>query len=133
MRSTWRFADGNLAALVYDLSLKVVCLDDPCSMAHCGQQARCIQAETATEAGGGGSSGNVTKCECNPGFYGDPYARCFPEEVEDGGGEGCGCRRLIFSSRSSVALAKHRNSYGEYFLYGEYDGSPVYQHFAGTA
>lgn len=23
MRSTWRFADGNLAALVYDLSLKV--------------------------------------------------------------------------------------------------------------
>ncbi len=45
----------------------------------------------------------------------------------------CQCRRLIFSSRSSVALAKHRNSYGEYFLYGEYDGTPVYQHFAGTS
>ncbi len=130
MKSTWRFADGNLAALVYDLSLKVVCLDDPCSMAHCGHQARCVQEEVPVVNGeGDGTLSNVTKCDCNPGFYGDPYDRCYPaasEEVE------CQCRRLIFSSRSSVATAKHRNSYGEYFLFGEYDLSPVYQHFAGV-
>ena len=43
MKSAWRFADGDKNALFYDLSLKVVCLDDPCSVANCGHQAQCIQ------------------------------------------------------------------------------------------
>ncbi len=90
-------------------------------MAHCGHQAMCIQEE-------GANGKNVTKCECRPGYYGDPYDRCYPSDNQS---VPCQCQRLIFSSQSSVALAKHRNSYGEYFLYGEYGGSPVYQHFAG--
>jgi hypothetical protein len=45
---------------------------------------------------------------------------------------GCNCQRIIFSSQNAVAVAKHANSYGEYFLYGAYEGAPVYQHFAGV-
>ena len=38
----------------------------------------------------------------------------------------------LFTSQNPVAMGKQENSYGEYFLYGEYDGKPVYQHFAGV-
>ena len=30
-----------------------------------------------------------------------------------------------------MAREKHENSYGEYFLFDTFEGSPVYQHFAG--
>ena len=40
--------------------------------------------------------------------------------------------RLIFSTKNSVALLKHGNSYGEYFLYDSFGEAPVYQHFAGV-
>lgn len=116
MKSLWRFADGDLNALVYDVSLQVVCLEDPCSVANCGQQAQCQQ------------EGNTTSCVCNDGYYGDPYVRCFPIEADGD----CNCQRLIFSTQNSVALAKHHNSYGEYFLYSSFGGFPVYQHFAGV-
>ncbi|TRY80119.1 hypothetical protein TCAL_14827 [Tigriopus californicus] len=116
MKSLWRFADGDLNALVYDVSLQVVCLKDPCSVANCGQQAQCQL------------DGNTTSCICNEGYYGNPYVRCYPIEADGD----CNCQRLIFSTQNSVALTKHHNSYGEYFLYGSFGGFPVYQHFAGV-
>ena len=116
MKSLWRFADGDLNALVYDISLQIVCLEDSCSVANCGQRAKCV------------SEGNSTGCQCEEGFFGNPYERCYPVDYSDD----CGCHRLIFSTQNSVALSKHHNSYGEYFLYGEFEGSPVYQHFAGV-
>ena len=119
LKSTWRFADGDLKALVYDDTLKVVCLEDACSVANCGHQAYCTK------------TGNNTVCECKPDFFGNPYERCYPEENGQSQ-SGCACQRLIFSSQNSVALSKHSNSYGEYFLYDYYQGYPVYQHFAGV-
>ena len=78
---------------------------------------------------------STATCECEAGFYGNPYERCFPEDdVVDSEGalEDCQCQRLLLSTQNSVSLAKHHNSYGEYFLYGRYDDAPVYQHFAGV-
>lgn len=42
LKSLWRYADGDLNALVYDSTLKATCLSDPCSIATCGHQARCV-------------------------------------------------------------------------------------------
>jgi hypothetical protein len=42
LKSLWRYADGDLNALVYDVTLRAACMIDPCSVAHCGHQARCI-------------------------------------------------------------------------------------------
>ena len=68
-------------------------------------------------------------CICKRGFKGDPHERCFPKKVPNG----CGCGRLVFSTRNPLAVGKHENSYGEYFLFdiSKEDGSPIYQHFAG--
>ena len=63
MKSAWRFADGDANALFYDLTLKVVCLDDPCSVANCGHQARCLVKN------------NTASCECKDGFLGNAYER----------------------------------------------------------
>ena len=38
LKSMWRYADGDLNALVYDVSLRAACMSDPCSVAHCGHQ-----------------------------------------------------------------------------------------------
>ncbi len=38
LKSMWRYADGDLNALVYDISLRAACMSDPCSVAHCGHQ-----------------------------------------------------------------------------------------------
>ena len=69
------------------------------------------------------------KCICKRGFIGNPYERCFPKKIPNG----CDCERLVFSTRNPLAVRKHENSYGEYFLFdvSKEDGSPVYQHFAG--
>ena len=68
-------------------------------------------------------------CVCKKGFVGNPYERCYPQKVPNG----CSCERLVFSTRNPLAVGKHENSYGEYFLFdiSKEDGSPVYQHFAG--
>ena len=86
LKSVWRYADGDLKvntlkiiskvnannnsfqALVYDNSLKAVCLEDPCSVAHCGHQADCVVNE---EEG----KGVAAVCQCKDGFYGNPYER----------------------------------------------------------
>jgi len=80
LRSTWRFADGDLRALVYDDGLRVVCLSDACSVANCGHQAVCVEgkedngeAEDSPETNVGAAI-NAT-CVCEQGFYGDPYDR----------------------------------------------------------
>ena len=50
--------------------------------------------------------------------------RCFPSNVTNG----CGCERLVFNSKDGAAVAKHENSYGEFFLFDvRDDGQPVYQ------
>ena len=132
LKSLWRFADGDLNALVYDVSLQVVCLEDPCSVANCGHQAECVQEKIPLQPNGANNGTALyesnTRCVCNPGYEGNAYERCYPSESESE----CNCHRLIFSTQNSVALSKHHNSYGEYFLWGHYDGSPVYQHFAGV-
>ena len=38
LKSLWRYADGDLNALVYDTSLRTVCMNDVCSVARCGHQ-----------------------------------------------------------------------------------------------
>ena len=38
LKSLWRYADGDLNALVYDTSLRAVCMSDVCSVARCGHQ-----------------------------------------------------------------------------------------------
>ena len=38
LKSLWRYADGDLNALVYDTSLRAVCMNDVCSVARCGHQ-----------------------------------------------------------------------------------------------
>ena len=38
LKSLWRYADGDLNALVYDTTLKAACMSDPCSLAQCGHQ-----------------------------------------------------------------------------------------------
>ena len=38
LKSLWRYADGDLNALIYDTSLRALCTSDPCSVAHCGHQ-----------------------------------------------------------------------------------------------
>ena len=140
LKSMWRYADGDLNALIYDVSLRVACMTDPCSVVKCGHQASCFypqQGESIAEILKKLSRNpNVTTtttpkpdatCECKPGFVGNPYERCYPANVTNG----CNCERLVFSSRNTKAIAKHENSYGEFFLFDVRDGQPIYQHFAG--
>jgi hypothetical protein len=106
-------------------------MSDPCSVAHCGHKARCVNETAATS--GDAATPEVTPtsvtCACEDNFEGDPFDRCYPTlptHVAD-----CDCRRLIFSTHNPLAASKHANSYGEFFLYDVVNGSPVYQHFAG--
>ena len=118
-------------------------MSDPCSVAHCGHKARCVNVTSSSAAASDAASltpdatqpgdesnvaGGVT-CACEDNFEGDPFDRCYPAtptQVVD-----CDCRRLIFSTHNPLAASKHTNSYGEFFLYDIVNGSPVYQHFAG--
>ena len=145
------------------LKLFFLILKDPCSVAHCGHQATCIAPRTAEsdstkklintleklnlKLNGVNNVTDVVEnedakdvkdkpeedakatCVCKRGFVGNPYERCFPKKVPNG----CGCERLVFSTRNPLAVGKHENSYGEYFLFdiSKEDGSPIYQHFAG--
>ena len=63
LKSLWRYADGELNALVYDVTLQIVCLTEPCSVANCGFQASCVEEN------------NQTQCQCNRGYIGNPYER----------------------------------------------------------
>ena len=117
---------------------QVACMSDPCSVAHCGHKARCINATssdaatattTAVEPAGAASSPVAAACACEDNFEGDPYDRCYP--VTTTKAADCDCRRLIFSTHNPLAASKHSNSYGEFFLYDVVNGSPIYQHFAG--
>ena len=141
----------------------VIFILDPCSVAHCGHQAICLpplpKADDSTkklintleqlniklkgiqnitdiavsneendEKDNPKESAKAT-CVCKRGFKGNPFERCYPQKVPNG----CGCGRLVFSTRNPLAVRKHENSYGEYFLFdiNKEDGSPIYQHFAG--
>ena len=138
-------------------------IPDPCSIAHCGHQAVCLpplpKADDSTKKlintleqlnlklkgiqnitdiavsneddkkkDDAKESAKAT-CVCKRGFKGNPFERCYPQKVPNG----CGCGRLVFSTRNPSAVRKHENSYGEYFLFdiNKEDGSPIYQHFAG--
>ena len=131
------------------MSLRVACMSDPCSVIKCGHQATCFQephvesisdilqkfnlqlnngssdaaASTTTSTSTTTTQPEAT-CRCKPGFVGNPYERCFPSNVTNG----CGCERLVFTSKDDAAVAKHENSYGEFFLFDvREDGQPVYQ------
>ena len=141
----------------------IVIVTEPCSVAKCGHQAVCIppkskEADSTKKLintleqlnlklkgiknisdvsindnidGKEDEQNEDAKatCICKRGFIGNPYERCFPQKVPNG----CGCERLVFSTRNPLAVEKHENSYGEYFLFdiSKEDGSPLYQHFAG--
>ena len=62
-------------ALVYDTSLKAVCLEDPCSVAHCGHQAECVVDDDEQEGQEQEQKDKVAVCQCKQGFYGNPYER----------------------------------------------------------
>ena len=127
----WRYADGDLNALVYDVSLRVACMSDPCSVAKCGHQASCHFTPKSPDLSFlFGLNRTLPKderpkasCECKDGFVGNPYDRCFPANVTS-----CGCERLVFSTKNGMAIAKHENSFGEFFLFdvGK-EGYPIYQ------
>ena len=143
LKSLWRYADGDLNALVYDTSLRTVCMNDVCSVARCGHQvclflpqnppifwkiaskninifqAKCLLENQET---GDNSTSPKARCECRKGYKGDAYSRCVPELDEN---EFCSCNRLIFSTQNPLARDKHENSYGEYFLFDTFDGAPV--------
>ena len=138
-------------------------ISDPCSVAHCGHQAICLPplppaddstkklintleklniklkgiknvTDTALDNEDEEEKKEVKEndkatCVCKRGFKGNPFERCFPQKVPNG----CNCGRLVFSTRNPLAVRKHENSYGEYFLFdiSKEDGSPIYQHFAG--
>jgi len=64
LKATWRYANGDLAAFVFDDSLKVTCPDanDPCSTVKCGHNAKCDKKDGT--------------CSCiDDGYTGDPYKR----------------------------------------------------------
>ncbi len=126
LKSLWRYADGDLNALVYDTTLKTICMSDPCSIAQCGHQARCVLLQPEE---GSNSTELKASCECREGYKGDPYTRCSPHLTSEA--SNCLCDRLIFSTTNPLARDKHENSYGEYFLFDSLDGAGVYQHFAG--
>jgi len=45
----------------------------------------------------------------------------------------CACSSpLTFSSTNAIAISKHNDTFGRYYLYGSYDGFPVYQHEHGS-
>ncbi len=120
MKSMWRFADGDLNALVYDVSMQVVCLHDECSVANCGHRAKCViggeetqlasnatLTDDDTEKKAAAKKAKKARCKCQEGFYGNPYERCFPTDSE--AASSCNCHRLLFSTQNAVALAKHHN------------------------
>ena len=101
---------------VYDISLRVACMSDPCSVVKCGHQATCFQEptpgesivdilqkvqlnlspnKTSTSTTSTTTSKPEATCRCKPGFVGNPFERCFPQNVTNG----CGCERLVFTSK----------------------------------
>ena len=99
---------------VYDQSLTVICPSNQCSVLKCGFRAEC-----SLETG-------QARCQCKPGFMGDPYSRCYPK-VRQGR---CNCNQLQIESRGPARLHQ-RDKMGDYFLWGYYNNHPVYQHYSG--
>ena len=115
MNTVWEYGDGDLGSWVYDTTLSLVCPELLCSVLKCGFRAECVTEENAR-----------ARCACEPGFTGDPYTRCYPR----GRRPGCGCDQILVSTRGPAG-DHQRDKMGDYYLWGEYNDHPVYQHYSG--
>ncbi|XP_023347561.1 uncharacterized protein LOC111716356 [Eurytemora carolleeae] len=112
LSTVWQYGDSKLEGWVYDTSLQVTCPEDPCSILKCGFRAQCQI-----------TSGRAS-CICRPGYTGNPYTRCYPNLGS------CTCKHLHLST-TGPALVHQRDKIGDYYLWGEYNEKPVYQHYSG--
>ena len=129
LSTVWQYGDSEVGGWVYDPSLQVTsyaeayfkilmplqvtCPSHPCSVVKCGFRATCSV------------SGGEARCECRPGFQGDPYTRCYPRTQDS-----CSCRTLTVESRGPSSLHQ-RDKMGSFHLWGYYNEHPVYQHYSG--
>ena len=81
----WQYGDGDLHGWVYDSSLKVTCPTDQCSVLKCGFRADCVRDQVRDQA-----AANSTRCQCQKGFSGNPYERCYPDDPL----MPCACQKL---------------------------------------
>ena len=93
--------------------MQVTCPSHPCSVVKCGFRAACSVL------------GGEARCECRPGFQGDPYTRCYPRAQDS-----CSCRTLTVDSRGPSRIHQ-RDKMGSFHLWGYYNDHPVYQHYSG--
>eukprot|EP00092_Neocalanus_flemingeri_P105527 GFUD01135286.1.p1 GENE.GFUD01135286.1~~GFUD01135286.1.p1 ORF type:complete len:415 (-),score=38.97 GFUD01135286.1:208-1452(-) len=113
LSTVWQYGDSEVGGWVYDPSLKVTCPTHPCSIIKCGFRAECQVM------------GDQAICMCKAGYSGDPYNRCYPQ-VQDR----CSCRHVSIDSVGQSRVHQ-RDKMGDYFLWGYYNGHPVYQHYSG--
>jgi len=64
LKSLWSYFVTDESKFVYDKSLHVVCVDDPCSKLRCGFNAICKK-----------DSNDTATCECKEQHHGDPTER----------------------------------------------------------
>ena len=129
LSTVWQYGDSEVGGWVYDPSLQVhicliltakipallqvTCPSHPCSVVKCGFRATCSVL------------GGEARCECRPGFQGDPYTRCYPRAQDS-----CNCRTLTVDSRGPSSIHQ-RDKMGSFHLWGYYNEHPVYQHYSG--
>jgi len=80
----------------------------------CASQADCIKR----------SSGSAY-CQCKPGFSGNPYKACAPNN--------CKCKKLLLIHSRGTDRELHNNLLGAYHFFDMRDGRPVYYHESGKA